>query len=231
MTSRDAESRQGAVEPRSFAPVPAPLRRTAASVLNRLIEESTPAGDLAHALDGKSFVLELEGVGLTCVLVAHGGRIEVDGNAPAPTATLRATPLDLLTLARRSSVASLRSTRAEVRGDVQIAEQFADLLKLARPDLEEELSRWIGDLAAHEVGRAARGIFAWLERAGDALTMNTSEYLQEESRALPAALEAQAFFDDVERLRDDVERAAARLTRLEQRTAADAPPQASSYDY
>jgi ubiquinone biosynthesis protein UbiJ len=32
---------------------------------------------------------------------------------------------------------------------------------------------------------------------------------------LPAALEAQAFYADVERLRDDVERAAARLARLE----------------
>jgi ubiquinone biosynthesis protein UbiJ len=32
---------------------------------------------------------------------------------------------------------------------------------------------------------------------------------------LPAPLEAQAFYADVERLRDDVERAAARLARLE----------------
>jgi ubiquinone biosynthesis protein UbiJ len=47
--------------------------------------------------------------------------------------------------------------------------------------------------------------------------MNTAEYLQEESRALPAALEAQAFYDDVDRLRDGVERAAARLARLERR--------------
>jgi ubiquinone biosynthesis protein UbiJ len=34
---------------------------------------------------------------------------------------------------------------------------------------------------------------------------------------MPAPLVAQAFFSDVERLRDDVERAAARLKRLERR--------------
>ena len=45
--------------------------------------------------------------------------------------------------------------------------------------------------------------------------MNTAEYLQEESRALPAPLEAQGFYSDVERLRDDVERLAARLALLE----------------
>ena len=47
--------------------------------------------------------------------------------------------------------------------------------------------------------------------------MNTAEFLQEESRAMPAALEADAFYSDVERLRDDVERTAARLARLERR--------------
>jgi ubiquinone biosynthesis protein UbiJ len=97
------------------------------------------------------------------------------------------------------------------------AERFAALLKHARPDLEEELSHWIGDVAAHELGRAAANAGAWFRRAAAALRMNTAEYLQEESRALPAALEAQAFYRDVERLRDDVERAAARLVRLERR--------------
>ena len=38
-----------------------------------------------------------------------------------------------------------------------------------------------------------------------ALRANTAEFLQEESRALPAPLEAQVFYSDVERLRDDVD--------------------------
>jgi ubiquinone biosynthesis protein UbiJ len=90
-------------------------------------------------------------------------------------------------------------------------------LKLARPDLEEEVARWLGDVLAHALGSAVRGFGAWLGRAGAALRMNTAEYLQEESRAMPAPLEAQAFYADVERLRDDVERAAARLALLERR--------------
>jgi ubiquinone biosynthesis protein UbiJ len=87
-------------------------------------------------------------------------------------------------------------------------------LKLARPDLEDELSKWVGDLPAHALGVAARGAGTWLKRAAAALRMNAAEYLQEESRAMPAPLEAEAFFADVEKLRDDVERAAARLDRL-----------------
>jgi ubiquinone biosynthesis protein UbiJ len=90
-------------------------------------------------------------------------------------------------------------------------------LKLARPDLEEHAARWLGDVPAHALGEAARAAGAWLGRAARALRADTAEFLQEESRALPAPLEAQAFYADVERLRDDVERAAARLSRLERR--------------
>jgi ubiquinone biosynthesis accessory factor UbiJ len=44
--------------------------------------------------------------------------------------------------------------------------------------------------------------------------LTPAEYRQVESRSVPAQLEAQAFYSDVERLRDDVERLAARLARL-----------------
>ena len=227
MTSAEAADHRGDQQ-RSFVAVPAAVRDIGQRVLARLIGESTAAKDLAGDLEGSSFVLEIEGPGLKCALVARDGGIAIEEDAAVPTATVRATPLDLLALARRNSVASLRGTRAEIRGDVEVAERFGELLKLARPDFEDELARWIGDLAAHEVGRATRGLITWLDRAREALALNMAEYLQEESRALPAALEAQAFYADVERLRDDVERAAARLARLEQRKAAHAPPQTAS---
>jgi ubiquinone biosynthesis protein UbiJ len=228
MQRPEAASRPEANDRVAFTALPLAVREALGRRLNRLIDESTPAKDLARELEGSSFAVEVEGPAVRCVLVAHDGRVALSDDAQAPTASLRATPLDLLALARRNSVASLRSTSAEVRGDLQVAEKFADLLKFARPDFEEELARWIGDLAAHEVGRTARGFVAWLRRAGAALAMNSAEYLQEESRALPAALEAQSFYSDVERLRDDVERAAARLARLEQRNPAHASSQAAS---
>jgi ubiquinone biosynthesis protein UbiJ len=136
---------------------------------------------------------------------------------PAATATLSASLFDLLRLARASDLSTLRGTGAEITGSPEVAERFAKLLRLARPDLEEYASRWIGDVPAHALGEAARVARAWLERAARTLRADAAEFLQEESRALPAALEAQAFYADVERLRDDVERAAARLARIERR--------------
>jgi ubiquinone biosynthesis protein UbiJ len=161
--------------------------------------------------------VHVEGLGVTVVLHSDGERARVDRDGADATATLRATPLDLVKLLNAEGVSGVKRTRADLSGDLEVAERYANLLKLARPDLEGELAKWIGDIPAHALGEAARGARAWFARAGDALRMNTAEYLQEESRAMPAPLEAHAFYDDVERLRDDVERAAARLTRLERR--------------
>jgi ubiquinone biosynthesis protein UbiJ len=185
--------------------------------LNRCVGESTAARELLARLDGTSFAVHVEGLGLTRVLHAEGERLRLDSDAGVATATLRATPLDLLRLLRADGVSGVKRTRAELSGDLDVAERYARLLKLARPDLEEEAAKWLGDVPAHALGEAVRGFRVWLERAGAALRMNTAEYLQEESRAMPGPLEAQAFYADVERLRDDVERAAARLALLERR--------------
>ena len=185
------------------------------SELNRCIGESTGARELLTRLAGTSFAVHVEGLGITAVLRSDGERLSVGSDAEAPTAVLRAAPFDLLRLVNADGVSGVKRTRAELSGDLEVAERYARLLKLARPDLEEEVAKWLGDLPAHALGEAARGVRAWLARAGAALRMNAAEYLQEESRAVPAPLEAQAFYGDVERLRDDVERAAARVARLE----------------
>ena len=191
--------------------------------LNREIAESTAATDLLAELDGESLGVDVRGLGVRCVLRASGDRVAVEAasaggaRASGASATLSASPFDLLRLARAADVSTLRGTGAEITGSPEVAERFAKLLKLARPDLEEHAARWIGDVAAHALGEAARGASAWLERAARALRADAAEFLQEESRALPAALEAQAFYADVEKLRDDVERAAARLARIERR--------------
>jgi ubiquinone biosynthesis protein UbiJ len=182
--------------------------------LNRLVAESTAATVLLERLNGMSFAVHVEGLGVTAVLHADGERLRVDSDATNATVRLRAAPFDLAKLFAADGVAGVKRTRAAFEGDLQVAERFAELLRLARPDLEDEAARWIGSMPAHALGEAVRGFGGWLARAADALRQNTAEFLQEESRALPAPLELQAFYAEVERLRDDVERAAARLERL-----------------
>ena len=102
-----------------------------------------------------------------------------------------------------------------IEGDAEVAQAFSELLKEARPDLEEELSRLIGDVAAHQVGNAARSVIGFAQRAADTFAQNVSEYLQEEGRDVPSRTEAEEFIAGVDKLRDDVDRLEARIARLE----------------
>jgi ubiquinone biosynthesis protein UbiJ len=214
MTSPLANPRR---ETRATPSLEAALLAAAERALNRGIAESTAAKDAVARLRGRSFAVHVLGTGLACALRADGEHVRLDRDVGDVSATLRAAPVDLVRLFAAGGVTGIKGTHAELTGDLQIAERFADVLRLARPDLEEIGSRCIGDLPAHALGRAAHGAVGWLQRAARTLRMSTADYLQEESRALPAPLEAQGFYTDVDRLRDDVERFAARLARLESR--------------
>jgi ubiquinone biosynthesis protein UbiJ len=62
-----------------------------------------------------------------------------------------------------------------------------------------------------------RGVLDFGRRAGTTFTQNVGEYLQEEGRDLPTRPEMNEFLEAVDRLRDDVERAEAKLVLLERR--------------
>jgi hypothetical protein len=116
-----------------------PLVRELAAMLeralNREIAASTPATDLVADLDGESFAIDVRGVGARCVLRAVGGRVAVEPSLAAPSgadstqspasATLSATPIDLLRLARAADLSTLRGTGAEIKGSPEVAERFA----------------------------------------------------------------------------------------------------------
>ena len=190
------------------------------SVLNRCIRESSRAGELLESLDGRSLTIVVQGLEICLRLGASKTHLAVSvvsaRSDDTATATVEGAPLALLGLLRSSGPEAFRESGVRLSGDAQTAGAFAELLRHARPDLEEELSGLIGDIAAHEVAGAARRTDDWARQAGSALTMNTSEFLQEEARQLPPRVEVNAFGRDVECLRDDVERAAQRLARLEQ---------------
>ncbi len=109
----------------------------------------------------------------------------------------------------------MRNGSIELTGNVETAQAFQQLMTYGRPDLEEELSGIIGDVAAHGIGDVARNVGRWGRDAKSIMEQNITEYLQEESRALPSRYEVESFRRKVDTLRDDVDRLAARIQRQE----------------
>jgi ubiquinone biosynthesis protein UbiJ len=129
-------------------------------------------------------------------------------------ATLSGTPLAYLSMVGAQPEGAMRSGNIRIEGDAEVAQAFRDLLKAAQPDVEEELARVIGDVGAHQIGNLARGALRFGKRVADTFAQNVSEYLQEESRDVVTRIETDEFVEAVDKLRDDVERAEARLNNV-----------------
>jgi ubiquinone biosynthesis protein UbiJ len=211
------------------------------SVLNRSIGRSQKAEAAARRLERTSLQVDVEGVARIRAAVC-ANQLALSGERLAPgaggdlgaavpnaeainsgaDAVISGSPfalLDLLTEGVTAGGATPNNPRAAVRivGDAEVAARYRELFALARPDLEDELSRLIGDLPARRLSLAAQGAAGWLKKFGRTARENVAEYLQEESRDLVAKPEVEEFVQGVDRLRDSAERVEARLSRIEQR--------------
>jgi ubiquinone biosynthesis protein UbiJ len=194
------------------------LLRPLELALNRGVAQSTSAQGLVAALEGRSLALRLEATPLDLRLRVTGRRVLVGpADGTAPDARLAGTPLALLRLLRGDSQALVRAGEVRMSGDTEVAAQFEDLLRFARPDLEEALARLVGDPLAHEAGNAARALGAWSRAARRTLTRSLADYLQEESAVLPTPAEVGELARRMDELANDVARAEVRLRRLKER--------------
>ncbi len=187
-------------------------------LINRGIGLSSTAQAIAAALDGKVLDVRVDGTLLALRLTAANGEIRVTAAGESPAAaTLAGSPLAMLRLLGGDPQALIREGHVRMTGDADVANQFQDLLHMARPDLEEELSKLVGDPVAHQLGNLARGFAALSARAAESVSRSLGEYLTEERRTLPTRTEAEEFYRDVDRVANDMERAEARLNRLKAR--------------
>ncbi len=197
-------------------PLPDVLLRPLQELINRNIMDSTPARELLPSLADRVLGVYLKDTPIALHMLFHDSGVTLSFAPPAdPDVILSGGLLGLARLTGDDAGEAFRSGAVELIGEAEMAHTIQELLQHAHPDWEEELSRLVGDVAAHQVGNMARGIFGWSKQAGESVQRNATEYLQEESRDLVAPAEARDFCDTVDTVRDDVERAAARLDRLE----------------
>ncbi len=194
-----------------------PLLAPLEDVLNRNIADSARARRLLARVDGRALELRVAATPLRLRISAGNGRVSIGPGADAPAdATIEGTPLALARLAWADDAQrAIRAGGVQVSGDGEVAQGFQQLLEVARPEFEEELSRLTGDVAAHHIARFARGARNWMSKARDTAAMNVAEYLTEESRDLPARSEADEFLAAVDALREATDRLEARIARLE----------------
>ena len=186
------------------------------SALNTYLRLASEAGTALEPLTGRVIGFEVTGWNLLlfCMPIADKVNVFADYEAE-PDAMIKGPASAFILMGISANPQKIMSQSAvEISGDLEVGHAFYDLLRNAQIDWEELLAGAVGDIPAYHVGRITRSIGAWAKQTQSALRMDVTEYLQEETRIVPTRLEVEAFMDDVDVLRSDVDRLVVRMERL-----------------
>lgn len=165
---------------------------------------------------GKVIAVEVRGPDVTFYVAPHMGGVHLlaayDGE---PDTVLCGSPAAFVRLGGSSHPTRiLFSGEVQIRGDVELGRRFKAAVDGMEIDWEEQLARIAGDVLAHQVGNMVRDTRRWMSEAVDTLSEDVAEYLHEESRLVPEALEIEEFLCGVDTLRSDADRLEQRISRL-----------------
>jgi ubiquinone biosynthesis protein UbiJ len=103
----------------------------------------------------------------------------------------------------------------ELEGDMELAQEISFIARNLDWDFEEDLSRAVGDVAAHRIAGGARAMRKWSRDAALRMAQGATEYWTEESQLIASRVKVEDFVAGVSQLRDAIERLEKRVERLE----------------
>jgi len=110
---------------------------------------------------------------------------------------------------------SIFSGKVKIEGDMNTGRKFQELFAKLDINLEQQLARYTGDSLAHNISQFFRAGQEWSKESIETFRLNASEFLQEETRDLPAVAEIDIFYRQIDELRTDFDRLQSRIERLE----------------
>jgi ubiquinone biosynthesis protein UbiJ len=191
------------------------LMTPAIAAINHLLAQEAWARESLALHAGKDACIDTGHLQLR-LRVAPDGMVEASSTEEPATVTIRVKLADLPLIAQNRDRAF---SYVQIEGDAEFANTISQLSKGLRWDAEHDLERVLGPIGATRLAGGARSAVAGAATAGRRLAENLAEFLLEERPVLIRPAMVDEFAAGVARLRDDVERSAKRIARLEQKLA------------
>ncbi|MCK7592493.1 ubiquinone biosynthesis accessory factor UbiJ [Pseudomarimonas salicorniae] len=206
--------------------LPAPLRaalpmagRALEAALDRVLALDPETRAALPTLDGRRIQLHLAAPPLSMELRVEGDRLRVGPATTTgePDLSLKTTLGAMIGQLLPQAGSAPGAGRMRISGDAELAQRLQKLARGFDPDFDAAFSRVFGEVLGVQIARALReGLRQGRELGGQA-ARGAVDYLVEERRDLVSRAEQEAFFDDVDELRDAVERLEVRIGRLPER--------------
>lgn len=194
----------------------AELTLAASRAVNRVLGDYPNACARLARHAGKRCRMELSSLALELRVTATGLSEPVGQGVDGAPDVVFTIPASTFPAFLRDREAAMQ--HAQFTGDSEFAQFIAELARELKWDVEEDLSRAIGDIGAHRVADTAQRIGAWQREARSRLMDNAAEYLTEERHAFVTKTEIESFTCGVEELRDAAARLEARLQHITEQT-------------
>lgn len=197
--------------------IPLSLKERIQSFINNLLLQDEQTSTAVRNLAGKVIKLEISGpdISLFVKFEQQGMVIETEHDTK-PNVIIRARPSTYIGLLLNRDEKTMTFTPdMEISGDTNLAQRFQQILRDMEIDWEEHLSHWVGDTAAHKLGRVFKQSRELLIEVHRTVQMDVSEYLRYEKNMLPDREEIEEYISAVDDLRNDAERLQIRISRLQ----------------
>jgi ubiquinone biosynthesis protein UbiJ len=193
--------------PGSFSAAPA------SAAINHLLAQEPWARQELQRHAGKIACIDAGSAALRLRVTADG-YLEAAPADEAARVTIRLKLSDLPLIAQNRERAF---SYVQIEGDAEFANAISNLSKTLRWEAEHDLEKVIGPIAAVRAVSGAKAAFEAVKAGHQKLAENVAEFLLDEKQVLVRPETVQAYSADVTRLRDDAERFAKRLAKLEQK--------------
>ena len=185
------------------------------AAINHLLAQEAWARDALALHAGKDACIDATTLALRLRVTADGMVAASNGEEPA-SVTIRVKLADLPLIAQNRERAF---SYVKIEGDAEFANTISQLAKGLRWEAEHDLERVIGPIGATRLVEGARGLFEAARAGQQKVAENVAEYFLEENPLLIRPVMADDYAGEGSRLRDDVERVAKRIARLESKLA------------
>ncbi len=194
-----------------------PLIALLEEVVNRVLRFDPEVRQHLGELHDKVIRLRLSGVtpfDIYALPSESGLRLRAEHNREPDVTISGAIPVFARLAWGRITSRPVAAGEIQISGDIELGQRFQRILESIDIDWEEQAARVVGDVAAHQLGNAVRGLGRWSAQSLRTLGEDASEYLREETRLLAPRAQVESFLRAVDVLRDDVDRLEKRMAHL-----------------
>jgi ubiquinone biosynthesis accessory factor UbiJ len=198
--------------------------RVIETALNRLLALDPETRAAVAELEGQRIRLSMEAPALALEVSVRDGRLAV-GPAEASEADLavHGTLGGLLSqLPFLRPDAGRGSGKLKIAGDADLARRLQKAAERYDPDWNLPFTEVFGDIVGVQIASAVRAALRFGRDGATRFARHGAEFLTEESRDVIGRAELEAHLDDVDALRDRVERLHARMQLLQRKLGGDA---------